>query len=376
MRPWRSAAPAPSRSPARSSTWTRFVPGAERSVEDKLAAEERVRRSAEALRALKPDEAKALMLKAHGLSYEEIGARCGWSYTKVNRSITEGRRRFLSAVRGDRIGSGVRAVRADRRGARQPVGERCPSTPDPPPSAPLHRLPRGGPRAPSLPAPPRVAVLAGVCHRRAARQAADAQARRRSTLPPRPGLRPGDGSRSGRFRRRRPHRHRGSSASGFASAAQASGRSASSPIAYRSSAPTHRRAKPPEPSSRSPRSRSGPSRPATACASSGDGRGAPAIAAEHDRTQGLAKPGEGKAAESEAVRRPLKQARVSGGRATRVRLRAAGARPGAGRHLDSVAAESNNPHLNRRKATHQPSGGTQTGSSSQKFSPAEQEFSP
>jgi RNA polymerase sigma factor (sigma-70 family) len=73
-----------------------FVPGTERSVEDKLTADERVRRSAEALRALKPDEAKALLLKAHGLSYEEIGARCGWSYTKVNRSITEGRRRFLS----------------------------------------------------------------------------------------------------------------------------------------------------------------------------------------------------------------------------------------------------------------------------------------
>ena len=82
-----------------------FVPGTDRSVEDKLAAEERVRRSAEALRALKPDEAKALLLKAHGLSYEEIGARCGWSYTKVNRSITEGRRRFLSAFEGIESGA-------------------------------------------------------------------------------------------------------------------------------------------------------------------------------------------------------------------------------------------------------------------------------
>ena len=72
------------------------VPSAERSVEDKIASEERVRRSAEALRALKPDEAKALMMKAHGLSYEEIGARNGWSYTKTNRAITEGRRRFMA----------------------------------------------------------------------------------------------------------------------------------------------------------------------------------------------------------------------------------------------------------------------------------------
>jgi hypothetical protein len=68
-----------------------------RSVEEQLAATQRVRRSAEALRALKPDEAKALVLKAHGLSYDEIRERYGWTYTKVNRSITEGRRRFLDA---------------------------------------------------------------------------------------------------------------------------------------------------------------------------------------------------------------------------------------------------------------------------------------
>jgi hypothetical protein len=35
------------------------------------------------------------MLKAEGLSYVEIGERLGWTYTKVNRCITEGRRRFL-----------------------------------------------------------------------------------------------------------------------------------------------------------------------------------------------------------------------------------------------------------------------------------------
>jgi RNA polymerase sigma factor (sigma-70 family) len=77
-----------------------FVPSAERAVEDRIASEERVRRSAEALRALKPDEAKALMMKAHGLSYQEIGAATGWTYTKVNRAITEGRRRFLAVYRG------------------------------------------------------------------------------------------------------------------------------------------------------------------------------------------------------------------------------------------------------------------------------------
>jgi hypothetical protein len=35
------------------------------------------------------------MLKAEGLSYNEIGERLGWTYTKVNRCITEGRRRFM-----------------------------------------------------------------------------------------------------------------------------------------------------------------------------------------------------------------------------------------------------------------------------------------
>ena len=77
-----------------------FVPAVERSVEEQIVSSERVRRSAEALRALKPDEAAALMMKAHGLSYEEIGERQGWSYTKVNRAITEGRRRFLAAYEG------------------------------------------------------------------------------------------------------------------------------------------------------------------------------------------------------------------------------------------------------------------------------------
>jgi RNA polymerase sigma factor (sigma-70 family) len=68
----------------------------DRSVEEQVLGSDRVSRSAEALRGLKPDQARALMLKAHGLSYEEIAGRCGWTYTKVNRVITEGRRRFLA----------------------------------------------------------------------------------------------------------------------------------------------------------------------------------------------------------------------------------------------------------------------------------------
>jgi RNA polymerase sigma factor (sigma-70 family) len=71
----------------------------QRPLDDRVAGGERVSRSAEALRALKPDERRALMLKAQGYSYQEIGQHLGWTYTKVNRAITEGRRRFMKVFR-------------------------------------------------------------------------------------------------------------------------------------------------------------------------------------------------------------------------------------------------------------------------------------
>ncbi len=40
---------------------------------------------------LKPDQRMALILQAAGFSYREIGERRGWSYTKVNRCVNEGR---------------------------------------------------------------------------------------------------------------------------------------------------------------------------------------------------------------------------------------------------------------------------------------------
>jgi RNA polymerase sigma factor (sigma-70 family) len=61
---------------------------------------ERLRQGAEALGHLKPHEIKALVLKAEGFSYREICAMTGWSYTKVNRLLTEGRRAFLRRLSG------------------------------------------------------------------------------------------------------------------------------------------------------------------------------------------------------------------------------------------------------------------------------------
>ena len=72
----------------------------QRSPQDRIESAERVTRSAEALRQLKPDEARALLLKAEGLSYTEIGDQLGWTYTKVNRCITEGRARFRRVFGG------------------------------------------------------------------------------------------------------------------------------------------------------------------------------------------------------------------------------------------------------------------------------------
>ena len=63
--------------------------------DDRAASRERVARSNEALRALKPQEVQALTLKAEGYSYAEIGEITGWTYTKINRCMAEGRKRFL-----------------------------------------------------------------------------------------------------------------------------------------------------------------------------------------------------------------------------------------------------------------------------------------
>ena len=38
------------------------------------------------------------MLQAQGYSYAEICERCGWTYTKVNRCLAEGRARLRSAA--------------------------------------------------------------------------------------------------------------------------------------------------------------------------------------------------------------------------------------------------------------------------------------
>ena len=75
-------------------------------LDEQASGRERVRQTAEALAHLKPGEMQCLLLKALGYSYAEIAARTGFSWTKVNRSLTEGRRRFLA--RYGELGAGER----------------------------------------------------------------------------------------------------------------------------------------------------------------------------------------------------------------------------------------------------------------------------
>jgi RNA polymerase sigma factor (sigma-70 family) len=69
---------------------------------------EDVARSREALQALKPAELRALGLLAEGYSYTEIGERTGYSQTKVNRLLAEGRARFRTLVSSSEDGSRCR----------------------------------------------------------------------------------------------------------------------------------------------------------------------------------------------------------------------------------------------------------------------------
>ena len=65
---------------------------------------DRLRVGAEALKQLKPQEIRALLLRAEGHSYKQIQEITGWTYTKVNRCLTEGRKAFLERVAGIETG--------------------------------------------------------------------------------------------------------------------------------------------------------------------------------------------------------------------------------------------------------------------------------
>jgi RNA polymerase sigma factor (sigma-70 family) len=71
---------------------------------DQAERHERLRIGAEAMSRLKPQELRCLLLRAEGYSYKQICDETGWTYTKVNRCVTEGRKAFLDRVRGIEAG--------------------------------------------------------------------------------------------------------------------------------------------------------------------------------------------------------------------------------------------------------------------------------
>jgi len=74
--------------------WVQLIPSDKVGPADAAERRERVARVREALKTLKPQELRALTLLAQGYSYSEICEITGWTYTKVNRCLAEGRQRF------------------------------------------------------------------------------------------------------------------------------------------------------------------------------------------------------------------------------------------------------------------------------------------
>jgi RNA polymerase sigma factor (sigma-70 family) len=78
--------------------WVALLPAPTDGPPERAERREAVARSREALQALKPQELRALTLLAEGYSYAEIGEMTGYSQTKINRCLAEGRERFRQLV--------------------------------------------------------------------------------------------------------------------------------------------------------------------------------------------------------------------------------------------------------------------------------------
>jgi RNA polymerase sigma factor (sigma-70 family) len=78
--------------------------------QEQVERREELARSREALRTLKAAELRALTLLAQGYSYVEIGEITGYSATKVNRVLAEGRERFRRLVASSEDGTRCRQL--------------------------------------------------------------------------------------------------------------------------------------------------------------------------------------------------------------------------------------------------------------------------
>jgi len=87
-----------------------LIPATADGPDERAERSEAIARSREALRALKPAELRALTLLAEGYSYAEIGELTGFSQTKINRVLAEGRNRFRSFLSSSEDGSRCREL--------------------------------------------------------------------------------------------------------------------------------------------------------------------------------------------------------------------------------------------------------------------------
>ncbi len=96
------AGPAAARPDPDAEDWVALIPSGADGPPERAERREAVSRSREALQSLKPQELRALTLLAEGYSYREIGEITGYSATKINRCLAEGRERFRRFIsRGD-----------------------------------------------------------------------------------------------------------------------------------------------------------------------------------------------------------------------------------------------------------------------------------
>jgi RNA polymerase sigma factor (sigma-70 family) len=99
------AGPAAIRREADEEDWVALLPAGTDGPAERVERREAIARSREALQALKPQELRALTLLAEGYSYAEIGEITGFSQTKINRCLAEGRERFRKLISHGEDGS-------------------------------------------------------------------------------------------------------------------------------------------------------------------------------------------------------------------------------------------------------------------------------
>jgi RNA polymerase sigma factor (sigma-70 family) len=91
--------------------WVALIPAESDGPPERVERREAIARSREALQTLKPQELRALTLLAEGYSYKEIGEITGFSQTKINRCLAEGRERLRSLLSRSQDGSRCKEMR-------------------------------------------------------------------------------------------------------------------------------------------------------------------------------------------------------------------------------------------------------------------------